>query len=255
VRGLDDKIIIVTGAGGGIGAATSARLAAEGAMVIVTDLSLAAAESAAHDIVGAGGRAQARALDISDAQMVATVIDAVAAEHGRIDGLHNNAADLSAATLGRDADLLEVPPEVWQRTMDVSLTGTMLCCRHVVAHMLAAGGGSIVNTSSDAAFLGEPRLVSYSVAKAGMLALTRHIASRWGKQRIRANSITPGLVLTDAASAAMGQDWIEHQLSITRSDRLGKPEDIAAMVALLMSDDGEWINGQTYAVNGGTVLR
>ena len=255
MRGLDGKVIVVTGAAGGIGAATSARLAAEGATVVLTDVDTDVARAAAKEIVAGGGRAEALRLDIGDAAMVAEVIDGVADRHGRLDGLHNNAADLSEANLGRDGDLLEVPMEVWQRTLDVSLTGTMMCCRAAVPHLLAAGGGSIVNTSSDAAYLGEPRFAAYSVAKLGMLALTRHIASRWGKDGVRCNAITPGLVLTDAAAVLVGQDWADHQLAITRSTRLGRPADIAAMVALLMSEDGEWINGQTYAVNGGTTIR
>jgi NAD(P)-dependent dehydrogenase (short-subunit alcohol dehydrogenase family) len=254
-RGLDGKVVVVTGAGGGIGAGTSARLASEGATVVLTDVSPDSARAAAKEITAAGGRAEALELDIGDAGMVAAVIDDVAVRHGRLDGLHNNAADLSEGNLGLDGDLLEVPLEVWRRTMDVSLTGAMLCCRHAIPHMLAIGGGSIVNTSSDAAFLGEPRFAAYSVAKTGILALTRHIASRWGKDGIRCNAITPGLVLTDAASELVGQEWISHQLAITRSTRLGRPSDIAAMVAMLMSDDGEWINGQTYAVNGGTTIR
>ena len=255
MNGLDRKVIIVTGAGGGIGSATAARLASEGASIVLADLHLAAAQEAANAITTAGGTAIATEVDIGDEDAVRAMVDLAVDEFGRLDGLHNNAADLSDDVLGRDGDLLEVPFEVWQRTIDVSLSGAFHCCRHALPHILASGGGAIVNTSSDAAFHAEPRFASYSVAKAGLLALTRHIAVRWGKERIRCNAITPGLVLTKGAQELVGADWIEHQLSINHSWRLGEPEDIAAVVALLMSDDGAWINGQTYSVNGGAVMR
>jgi NAD(P)-dependent dehydrogenase (short-subunit alcohol dehydrogenase family) len=121
--------------------------------------------------------------------------------------------------------------------------------------LLERGGGSLVYTSSAAAFIGEPERPAYAVAKAGINAIVRHVASKWGKQGIRANAIAPGLVLTDKIQQALDPKFRDMALRGSKSPRLGRPEDIAAMVAFLMSDDGEWINGQVLSVDGGATMR
>jgi len=121
--------------------------------------------------------------------------------------------------------------------------------------LLKRGGGAIVYTSSGAAYVGEPERVSYAVSKSGINALMRHVASRWGKDGIRSNAIAPGLVLTDGSRASMDAEAQERMLALGRSTRLGTPDDIASMVALLFSDDGEWVNGQVISVDGGITMR
>jgi NAD(P)-dependent dehydrogenase (short-subunit alcohol dehydrogenase family) len=170
-----------------------------------------------------------------------------------IDGAHLNAADLDA--VAHDTNACDVPLEIFDRTLQVNLRGHLLCTRHVLPALLARGGGSLVYTSSGAAFMGEPERVAYAASKSGLHALVRHVASRWGKQRIRANAVAPGLVLTDTVRRTMSPDAIEAVLAITRSDRLGEPADIAAAVAFLCSDDGAWINGQVLSVDGGVTMR
>jgi NAD(P)-dependent dehydrogenase (short-subunit alcohol dehydrogenase family) len=158
------------------------------------------------------------------------------------------------ASVPRDTNIVDIDLEVWDRTVSVNLRGHMLVARHSVPELLARGGGALVFTSSIASFTGEPERPAYGATKAGINAIARHVASRWGKDGIRANAITPGLILTDRISQ-MDPDYLQMMLDQTRSPRLGKLRDISSMVAFLMSDDGAWINGQVVNVDGGTVLR
>lgn len=121
--------------------------------------------------------------------------------------------------------------------------------------MLARGGGALVYTSSAAAFIGEPERPSYAMAKSGINALMRHVASKWGKKGVRANAVAPGLVITEKNQQNLEPSFRAMALKVTRSSRLGLPDDIAGMVAFLMSADGEWINGQVISVDGGATLR
>ena len=253
MRGLENKVAIVAGGGSGIGAATAARLAEEGASVVVADLNGPNATATAAGITDKGGRAIAHEFDISDEGSVVGMIEATVAAFGGLDHLHANAADLSPENIGRDSDAVTLPLEVFDRTIHVNLRGHLLCTRHAIDRMLERGGGAIVYTSSAASFIGEPERPSYGMAKAGINALARHVASKWGKEGIRANAIAPGLVLTRAISEDSPiREWA---LRAGRSPRLGQPEDIAAAVAFLMSDDAEWINGQVLSVDGGATLR
>lgn len=253
MRRLEDKVIAVVGAGSGIGAATAQRLAAEGAAVMVADINADAARSVAAGIVADGGKATAAACDIADEASVAALIRAVVTSYGGLDGIHINAADMRAIL--SDGDAVDVPLDIFDRTLAVNLRGHLLCTRHAVPELLKRGGGAIVYTSSGAADMGEPTRLSYAVSKAGLQALMRHVASRWGKQGIRANAIAPGLVITEQLRDHFPEDLRQATLAITRSPRLGRSEDIAAMVAMLMSDDGSWINGQVIGVDGGALLR
>jgi NAD(P)-dependent dehydrogenase (short-subunit alcohol dehydrogenase family) len=255
VRGLSGKAAVVAGGAGLIGSATCFRLAEEGATVVVADIDGAAAASVAEQIVAAGGRASARTTDTSDEASVADLVDYAVKELGGLDLLHANAADLSPDVIGRDSDAVDVPLEVFDRTMQVNTRGYLLCARYAVPALLRQGGGALIFTSSAAAFAGERERPSYAMSKGAVNALVRHLASRWGKEGIRANAIAPGLVLSPAAQQAVPSAFLDHALALTRSARLGRPEDIAAMVAFLGSDDGEWINGQVIGVDGGAVLR
>jgi NAD(P)-dependent dehydrogenase (short-subunit alcohol dehydrogenase family) len=249
---LESKNIIVAGGGTGIGAGTAKRLASEGANVIVGDLSLERAEAVAYDIVASGGQAIGRAFDLVDESTVERLIQSSIDQFGGLDGIHINAADLVAHR--QDYDVLTVDMAIFDRVMAVNLRGHFLCTRYALPAMLERGGGSIVYTSSAAAYIGEPKRVSYAMSKSGVHALMRHVATGWGKQNIRANVVCPGMVPTEANWDAPASRF-EKALKGHRSPRLGKPEDIAGMVALLMSSDGEWINGQVINVDGGVTLR
>lgn len=255
MRGLAGKVVLMAGGAGGIGTATSLRLAAEGARVAVGDLDLSAAEAVAHRIAEAGGEALAIGLDVSDEDAVEAAVKATVANFGGLDGLHANAADLTPGTVLQDTDAQSVDLDVFDRTIRVNMRGHLLCTRHVVPALLARGGGALVYTSSIAAFVGEPERPAYAMAKSGVNALVRHVASKWGKEGIRANAVAPGLVLTEVVRRQADPSFVEMALGATRSSRLGAPEDIAAMVAFLMSSDGEWVNGQVISVDGGATLR
>ena len=245
---LDNKTIVVVGGANGIGAGTVERLYEEGANVVIGDLEQGAAERVAHGLTGKG-RVLAVACDISKEDDVRSLIEVSEAEFGNIAGIHVNAADTSVVL--RDTDPVALDLAVFDRTIAVNLRGHLLCTRFAVPALLRNGGGSIVYTSSRGAMIGEPVRVCYAMSKAGIHALMRNAASRWGKEGIRANVIAPGYIETRATAQTFNDADRQARIDAGRSPRLGVPADIAAMVAMLMSDDGEWINGQVMHINGG----
>jgi NAD(P)-dependent dehydrogenase (short-subunit alcohol dehydrogenase family) len=254
MRGLKDKVAIVAGAApGNIGGATAIRLAQEGMRVVAADLNEAAAQAVVDEIRAGGGAAVARGFDITDEASYRGLIEFAVAEHGGLHGLFNVAADLSAQTMGRDsgADVTSVPLDVWHHTIDVTLTGYMYGIRHALPIMFEQGAGSIVNTMSSAVWVGEAERVAYQAAKSGLVGLTRHTATLGGKRGVRANLLSPGVILTGAALARTTDEWRAEILATVRSPRLGEPDDIAAMVTFLFSDDGAYVNGQSLLVDGG----
>ena len=258
MRGLANKVSIVAGASpGGIGAAAASRLAAEGSSVVVADLRESSAARIAEEIQDAGGEAIACGVDISSEQSYAALIATAERHFGGADCLFQVAADLSPATIGVDgaSDVTTIPTDVWNRTLDVNVTGYMHGAKAAIPAMLKRGGGSIVNTMSAAAWLAQPTRPAYATSKLAIEALTRHIAAAFGQQGVRCNAVAPGLVLTETAARVASPDERERQLHDLPSPRLGQPEDVAAMVAFLFSDDAEWINGQTIRVDGGRVMR
>lgn len=253
-NGLAGKVAVIAGGATGIGAATARRLGAEGCRVVVGDLDATAARQTADDIAGAGGTAAAFGFDLADPKSVSLLFESAIANFGAVDLLFNVGADMRA--LRGDSDVLDIELETWDRIMTVNLRGYLLTMRAAIPHMLARGGGAIVNTSSAAAFQGEPRRPAYATAKAGIGALTRHVASGWGKDGIRCNAVAPGFTATEAVrSAPQWPDLEAGALKRMRSPRVGESDDIAALVAFLMSDDGAWVNGQVINVDGGTILR
>ena len=267
MRGLEDKIIVVAAGGTGatdgtshgasIGGATARRLAAEGAKVVVGDLSEPAAVRTVELIEEAGGIAVAHQFDAGEDATIKALMDRAISEYGGIDGVHYNAMDMSAPTLGVDGqhDLLTLPLEAWQRTIDVGLTGFLLAARYSIPVMLERGGGAIVCTVSGAVYAGEPVRVAYATTKTGMTAVVRHIASKWGRQGIRANAVAPGMVPGEEMLAGLPEEGKERMLRMARSDRHGRADDIASMVAFLLSDDGAWVTAQSISVDGGNTMR
>jgi NAD(P)-dependent dehydrogenase (short-subunit alcohol dehydrogenase family) len=260
MEGLQNKVIVVAGAALGIGAATARKLAKSGAKVILADLNDKDAAATAESIRSSGGAATHFRFDITDEESIKRLIAYAVDTHGRLDGLHNNVASIPLAV--RDTNLLDVDLAVWEQTFRINLTGCFLTMRHAVPQMLKQGGGAIVNTSSAAAFSAEPVRPAYGASKAGIVALTRHVATAYGRRGIRCNAVAPGAIATEAALAAAKQmdgdpeQWFKHvRDNIAHSHRDGKPEDIAAVVALMFSDEGAWINGQCFSVDGGWLFR
>lgn len=254
LRGLADRVAVVVGGATGIGAATAARLGEEGCRVVVGDIAADAARQTAARIVAAGGVAAHVGFDLSDPDSVADLISTAAATYDGVDLLFNVGADMGA--LRGDSDVVDIDFGVWDRVMAVNLRGYVAAMKYAIPRMLGGGGGAIVNMSSAAAFQGEPARPAYATAKAGIGALTRHVASRWGKEGIRCNAVAPGFTATEAIRSV--PQWEQLQaaaLKRIRGTRVGDPGDIAGLVAFLLSDEGAWINGQVVNIDGGTVLR
>lgn len=247
---LENRIAIVTGAASGIGAATARRLAAEGASVAVADIVLDGAELVAKNIRAAGGSARALRVDLGDVASVRAMVEDAVAAFGGLDILHNNAAATRVAAR-EDLPVGSADPDVWDLTMRVNLRGAMVAIQAAVPHLLARGGGSIVNTSSGAALAGDLGHPAYGASKAALITLTRYVATEYGKQGVRCNAIAPGFVVTAAsegsAQGAVQDLMLRHHLT----PRLGRPEDIASAVVFLASDEAGFITGQTLCVDGG----
>ena len=252
--GLSGRVAVVAGGASGIGAATAKELARQGCQVVIGDPADGGGQRSADDITSAGGAAIPVRFDLAEQDSVQTLFDSAVGTYGGVDLLFNVGADMS--TLRGDTDVVDIDLEVWDRTMTVNLRGYVLTMKSAIPLMLSRGGGVIVNMSSAAAFQGEPARPAYATAKAGIGALTRHVASRWGKEGIRCNAVAPGFTATEAIrSAPQWPDLQASALKRIRGPRVGDPTDVAALVAFLMSDEGAWINGQVFNIDGGTVLR
>ena len=244
-----NQVVLVCGGASGIGAETARRLGKEGARVILGDINLDGAVGTAAEISSAGGQAIALHYDQSDEDSINHLVEQSIDHFGQINGVFANAADLGVVHL--DGDVLSNDIEIWNRTLQVNLTGFALIIRAALPHLLKLGGGSIVCTSSAASMVGEDTRPAYAASKAGVNALVRHVATRWGKQNIRCNAIAPGFVVTENIEKNFSPEAREKMLKYTRAARLGECSDIAAMATLLLSKEGEWTNGQVLHVNGG----
>ena len=251
-RKLEGKVILVAGAGG-IGGGLAERYAAEGARVVLGDINKAAADRVAAKISAAGHEAIAIALDGADEASAAAAVATCRDAFGGLDGLHANFANFADSPGERG--ILELPLEVFDETQRINVRGFYLCTRAALPLILEQGSGSILYTSSIAAYHAGPSQVAYAVSKAAGHALMRHVASRYGPQGIRANSIAPGFIIHEGLGELDPQllEWGKAGAAI--KSRLGQTDDIAAMSALLMSDQGSYITGQVICIDGGTTMR
>lgn len=241
------QVAIVTGGASGIGAATCVRLHAEGATVVVADLHGDRAEALVR---GLGERAVARQFNALDVGSIEALVADTVERFGRLDVLHNNAAIVSPEIHALDTDAVDIDISTWDLVMAVNLRGYLAGCKYVLPHMLAQGRGAIVNTASAGALSGDVSRIAYNVSKAAVLGLTRQIATQHGAQGIRCNAVAPGLVLTPS-SRAVAPDVIEVMGRHLLTSRIGEPEDVAALVCFLASDEARYINGQTCLIEGG----
>jgi NAD(P)-dependent dehydrogenase (short-subunit alcohol dehydrogenase family) len=248
---LAGKVAIVTGGAGGIGAATAQALARTGAAVAVVDVDDKKAADIAAEIVISGGDAIALGGDLSVESAAASAVQSTVARFGRLDILHNNAALTATDFLSRDTTVTELALDVWERSLAVNLTTQMLMCKYAIPEMVRASGGSIINMSSGAAMSGDRTRVAYAVSKAGVNTLTMYVATGHGKQGIRANTVVPGLILTDAVKAHLSEETLATLGKATLTPYVGQPADVADLVVFLASDESRYITGQLICIDGG----
>jgi len=247
---LAGKRIIVTGAARGLGRAFCLHLAAQGARVLAADIQAELAQETAALARESGGEAIALRVNVaSEAEtqhMAARAIEL----WGGIDGLVNNAA-IYAGIVRRPFD--EIPPDEWDRVMEVNVKGVWLCARAVVPYMRDQRGGAIVNIASEVAFSGSHHLAHYVASKAAVVGLTRALARELGQWNIRVNALAPGF--TDTEASRQLADVTKYDTSLTPLGRIGQPEDLLGALTFLLSDASAFITGQTLLVNGGRVMR
>ncbi len=242
---LQDRVAVITGAGSGIGLASARRMASEGARVVAVDIDKSAGQAAADEV---GGRFIAA--DVASEQDVRDLFDTVAAEFGRIDIAFNNAGisppdDDSILTTGIDA---------WRRVQEVNLTSVYLCCKYVLPHMQRLRKGSIINTASFVAVLGAATSqISYTASKGGVLAMSRELGVQFAREGIRVNALCPGPVNTPLLRELFAKDpeRAARRLVHVPVGRFAEPEEIAAAVAFLASDDASFITASQFLVDGG----
>lgn len=239
---LQDRIAVVTGAGQGIGLAIAERLHASGAHVWLWDIDPTTASAAAAAL---GDRASAFGVDVADAGGVADAVQKVIADSGRIDILVNN-----AGISGANAPVHEYTVDEWRQVIDINLTGTFICCRAVVPHMVGAGSGRIVNIASVAGKEGNPNAAAYSASKAAVIALTKSLGKELADHDIAVNAITPAAART-ALFDQMTEEHVNYMLSKIPRGRFVKVEEIAAMVAWLSSAENAFATGAVFDLSGG----
>ena len=247
---LDGRVAFLTGAGRGIGAATAAKLASEGAAVAVTDMDIGPAEETADQIRSAGGRAIAIPVDVTNREQVEAAAARSAEELGRLDIL------VAVAGITRDNLLFKMSDDEWDGVIDTHLKGSFIAARATQKYMVEQRYGKMIFTSSTSA-LGNRGQANYSTAKAGLQGLTRTLAIELGPFNINVNAVAPGFIetrMTQAVAERMGMDWEQFkkdraaQIPVRRS---GKPEDVANVVAFLVSDESSFVSGQIIYIAGG----
>ena len=235
---LDGKVCVITGASSGIGAATARRFREEGATVVGVDLR----DDGEGDL--------ALAADVADEAQVAALYERVRAELGRIDVLFNNAG-ISPTD---DASVLDTSLEAWQRVQDVNLKSVFLCCKHGIPHLIAGGGGSVINTASFVATVGSATSqISYTASKGGVLSLSRELGVEFARQGVRVNALCPGPVDTPLLQELFAKDPVAaaRRLVHVPMGRFAEVREIANAVLFLASDESSYVNAATFLVDGG----
>ena len=244
-RRLEGRVCLVTGAGSGIGAAIAERFAAEGARVYLLDKNVSSAEDTVSRIKKAGGTAEARALDVTDANRVRSSLRMIADDAGSLDVLVN----VAGLSMLNDTRIVDINEETWDAVMAVNLRGPFVTCKYALPIMVKQGKGVIINMSSQAGFGGG---TAYASSKAGLNALTRGIARQHANDGIRAVTIAPGAVQTpmlEVSKKKLGEGIVAPRPGVVKP--VGTPEEVATLAAVLASDDAAYISGTIYAIDGG----
>lgn len=243
---MKDRVVMVTGGGGGIGAATAAELGRRGAGVVVAEISEQAARTTTELLRDQGIRTMSVLVDVTDPASALAAVDRAVQEWGSLYGLVN------CAGINIRLPAFEVSESDWDRVLNVNLKGTFLMCQAAGRHMVAAGRGAIVNLTSMLAHFGAPNLVAYGASKGGVAMVTRCLAAEWAEHGVRVNAVSPGYIDTPLTHRTLEQPvYRERLLSRTPQGRFGTPQDVAAVIAFLLSDDARFITGDVLPVDGG----
>lgn len=252
-RSFDGKVALVTGAGAGIGRATSLAFARDGSRVVVADINAAGGEETVQMIRRSGGEAHFANTDVGEAAQVAALIEETITTYGRLDYACNN-----AGIEGVSQPTADYPEEIWRRVLTINLTGAWLCMKYEIPQMLRTGGGAIVNMSSVLGTVGFPNAAPYVAAKHGLIGLTKTAALEYATQGIRVNAVCPAFVATPMLErAGLLTDPEMHQMLVNLHPvkRLGTPEEVAEAVLWLCSDAASFATGQALLVDGGYVAQ
>jgi meso-butanediol dehydrogenase/(S,S)-butanediol dehydrogenase/diacetyl reductase len=243
---FEGRVALITGSASGIGAATARRLAGEGARLMLGDLDEAGGSAVAKEIDARGERAAFQALDVRDREAVEAFTQAALDRFRRLDIVFNNAG------IGTYGSVDEMDPEAWHDVIAVDLHSVYYGCRAAVPHLRAGGGGAIINTASISGLWGDYGLVAYNAAKGAVVNLTRTLALDHARDGIRTNAVCPGPIETNLTAPLLQVPPLveEYRKNIPMS-RLGRPEEVAAVVAFLASDDASYVNGACIVVDGG----
>lgn len=248
MQGLNGKVAIVTGGALGIGAAACRRFVAEGARVAIGDIDGERAEALAREL---GADAIAVRFDAGDTASVGNLVDKTVRKFGRLDFLFNNAALMAHEIIIRDTNPVDIEFELWDQVQRVNVRGYLAGCKYAIPHMLKNGGGSIVMTASGSGMLGDLANIAYGCSKAAIICMAKYVATQYGKQGIRCNSICPGLTRTEGGKKNVHGPILDIMVRNTLTPYVGESPDVAAMAVFLCSQDARFVTGQAICVDGG----
>jgi NAD(P)-dependent dehydrogenase (short-subunit alcohol dehydrogenase family) len=254
---FEGQIAIITGGALGIGGATARKLASEGASVFIADIDDTAAATNVNTIQQAGGTAVASHVDVSQSADIARMVNEAVDQYGRLDILVQNAFAVMAGESQIHGSALTVEEESWDYGIDILLKALYLGPKNAIPHMCASGGGNIINLASVHSFLQEPGMLVYEAAKAGVVGMTRQMATEFGPDGIRVNAIAPGHIVGEGLAKRWeanpsGHEFFANQYPVRRT---GVPDDIANGIAFLCSDEASFITGHTLAIDGGLTVQ
>lgn len=248
---FEDKIAIVTGAAGGIGEATTRRMTSEGGKVVIADYSKERADKLAGELAHSGADVRSIYFSATEVESCKELVDFAMKEYGKVDILINN---VGGTNLKRDLSIEKLDLSYFDEVFHLNLYCMMYLSQQIIPVMEEHGGGNIVNVASIGGITADATGTLYGTSKAGVINLTRYIATQVGKKNIRCNAVAPGLVLTPAALNNLDEKLRNVFLDQCTTPYLGKPEDIAAAIAFLASDDARYVTGQTIVADGGLTI-